>query len=70
MGCAPIAHALWGTVMNYDPKNPKWVLSAMLQLISSIIVIVSFFPMVMRAPFSIQCCISLVTMYVYFLHVT
>lgn len=24
MGCAPIAHALWGSVMNYDPKNPKW----------------------------------------------
>lgn len=26
MGCAPIAHALWGSVMNYDPKNPKWVI--------------------------------------------
>ena len=25
MGCAPIAYALWGSVMNYDPKNPKWV---------------------------------------------
>lgn len=57
MGCAPIAHALWGTAMNYDPKNPKWVLFNVLQLTSSIIEIVSFFQMVMQAPFSTQCCI-------------
>ena len=25
MGCAPIAHALWGSIMNYNPKDPKWV---------------------------------------------
>ena len=25
MGCAPIAHALWTSIMNYDPKNPKWI---------------------------------------------
>ena len=25
MGCAPIAHALWGSVMNYNHENPKWV---------------------------------------------
>ena len=25
MGCAPIAHTLWGSIMNYDPKNPKWI---------------------------------------------
>ena len=25
MGCAPIAHALWTSFMNYDPKNPKWI---------------------------------------------
>lgn len=24
MGCAPMAHALWGQVMTYDPKAPKW----------------------------------------------
>ena len=57
MGCAPIAHALWGTAMNYDPKNSKWVLFNVLQLMSSIIEIVSFFQMVMQAPFSTQCCI-------------
>jgi len=25
IGCAPIANALWGTIMNYSPKHPKWV---------------------------------------------
>ena len=25
MGCAPIAHSLWGSIMNYNPENPKWV---------------------------------------------
>ena len=25
MGCAPIAHTLWGSIMNYDPKNPQWI---------------------------------------------
>ena len=25
MGCAPIAHAQWTSIMNYDPKNPKWI---------------------------------------------
>lgn len=25
MGCAPMAHVLWGSVMNYNPSNPKWV---------------------------------------------
>lgn len=24
MGCAPMAHALWGSIMKYNPKNPKW----------------------------------------------
>ncbi len=24
MGCAPIAHVLFGKVMRYDPKSPKW----------------------------------------------
>eukprot|EP01138_Halocafeteria_seosinensis_P012998 gb/GECG01013276.1/.p1 GENE.gb/GECG01013276.1/~~gb/GECG01013276.1/.p1 ORF type:complete len:414 (+),score=46.54 gb/GECG01013276.1/:1-1242(+) len=24
MGCAPIAHVLWGHVMKYNPKNPQW----------------------------------------------
>ncbi|EGD81735.1 transketolase [Salpingoeca rosetta] len=24
MGCAPMAHALWSYVMNYNPGNPKW----------------------------------------------
>lgn len=24
MGCAPIAHALWGHLMRYSPKDPKW----------------------------------------------
>jgi len=24
MGCAPIAHLLWGEVMKYSPRNPKW----------------------------------------------
>jgi len=25
MGCAPMAHVLWGSVMNYDPSAPKWI---------------------------------------------
>ena len=25
MGCAPMAHLLWGSVMNYDPSKPRWV---------------------------------------------
>jgi len=25
MGCAPIAHALWSSVMNYDPSDPHWL---------------------------------------------
>jgi len=24
MGCAPMAHVLFGEVMNYSPSNPKW----------------------------------------------
>jgi len=24
MGCAPMAHALWGSVMKYSPSNSKW----------------------------------------------
>lgn len=24
MGCAPIAHLLWGEVMNYSPSKPQW----------------------------------------------
>jgi len=24
MGCAPLAHVLYGEVMHYSPKNPKW----------------------------------------------
>ena len=24
MGCAPIAHLLWSTVMNYNPADPAW----------------------------------------------
>mmetsp|Transcript_11593 Transcript_11593/g.12912 ORF Transcript_11593/g.12912 Transcript_11593/m.12912 type:complete len:706 (-) Transcript_11593:133-2250(-) len=24
MGCAPLAHLLWGEVMNYSPSKPKW----------------------------------------------
>lgn len=24
MGCAPMAHVLWGSVMHYNPANPKW----------------------------------------------
>lgn len=24
MGCAPIAHVLYGSIMNYSPKNSKW----------------------------------------------
>ncbi|EDQ91115.1 uncharacterized protein MONBRDRAFT_20362 [Monosiga brevicollis MX1] len=24
MGCAPMAHALWSAVMNYNPSNPRW----------------------------------------------
>jgi len=24
MGCAPIAHVLFGTIMNYAPQEPKW----------------------------------------------
>ena len=24
MGCAPIAHALWSSVMNYAPSTPDW----------------------------------------------
>eukprot|EP00730_Choanoeca_flexa_P000139 TRINITY_DN10062_c0_g1_i2.p1 TRINITY_DN10062_c0_g1~~TRINITY_DN10062_c0_g1_i2.p1 ORF type:complete len:684 (+),score=235.73 TRINITY_DN10062_c0_g1_i2:65-2116(+) len=24
MGCAPLAHALWGRYMNFNPENPKW----------------------------------------------
>jgi len=24
MGCAPIAHALWGHTMHFSPKDPKW----------------------------------------------
>jgi transketolase len=24
MGCAPLAHLLWGEVMNYSPSHPKW----------------------------------------------
>lgn len=26
MGCAPMAHALWGYLMNYSNEDPKWVL--------------------------------------------
>uniref|UniRef100_A0A7S1KC05 transketolase n=1 Tax=Vitrella brassicaformis TaxID=1169539 RepID=A0A7S1KC05_9ALVE len=25
MGCAPMAHALWGSIMNYAPKHPDWI---------------------------------------------
>eukprot|EP00698_Gefionella_okellyi_P018905 TRINITY_DN5723_c0_g1_i1.p1 TRINITY_DN5723_c0_g1~~TRINITY_DN5723_c0_g1_i1.p1 ORF type:complete len:703 (-),score=174.87 TRINITY_DN5723_c0_g1_i1:571-2577(-) len=25
MGCAPMAHLLWGTFMNYNPRDPKWL---------------------------------------------
>lgn len=25
MGCAPIAYELWGSHMNHNPKNPKWL---------------------------------------------
>lgn len=25
MGCAPMAHILWGSIMNYSSVNPKWV---------------------------------------------
>jgi transketolase len=25
MGCAPIAHALFGYAMNFDPKHPDWI---------------------------------------------
>lgn len=25
MGCAPMAHVLFGRVMNYNPANPKWI---------------------------------------------
>lgn len=25
MGCAPMAHVLWGSQMNYDPSQPKWI---------------------------------------------
>ena len=24
MGCAPMAHLLWGEVMNYSPSKPEW----------------------------------------------
>ena len=24
MGCAPMAHVLWTSVMSYDPKDPRW----------------------------------------------
>jgi len=24
MGCAPMAHLLWGEIMNYSPSNPEW----------------------------------------------
>lgn len=27
MGCAPMAHVLWGHFMKYNPQNPKWVSS-------------------------------------------
>ncbi|OAF54159.1 Transketolase [Pseudogymnoascus destructans] len=25
MGMAPVAHVLWNRIMNYNPKNPKWI---------------------------------------------
>lgn len=25
MGCAPIAHCLYGSVMKFSPKNPNWI---------------------------------------------
>jgi transketolase len=25
MGCAPMAHLLWGEVMNYSSKDPAWI---------------------------------------------
>ena len=25
LGAAPMAYTLWGRVMNYNPKNPKWI---------------------------------------------
>lgn len=25
LGCAPIAHALWGRLMRFSPKDPKWL---------------------------------------------
>ena len=25
MGCAPMAYVLWGEVMNYSSKDPKWI---------------------------------------------
>lgn len=25
MGCAPMTYVLWNEVMNYNPKNPKWI---------------------------------------------
>eukprot|EP00954_Amorphochlora_amoebiformis_P019970 1335947-Amorphochlora_amoeboformis.AAC.1 len=25
MGMASMAHVLWGEVMKYNPKNPKWI---------------------------------------------
>jgi transketolase len=25
MGCAPMAHLLWGEVMKYSPSDPEWI---------------------------------------------
>ena len=25
MGCAPMAHVLWGSVMSYSAKDPAWI---------------------------------------------
>ena len=25
MGCAPMSYVIWNEVMNYNPKNPKWI---------------------------------------------
>lgn len=25
MGCAPMAHVLWGFIMNYSAKDPAWI---------------------------------------------
>ena len=66
MGCAPIAHTLWSEVMNYDPKNPKWVRLQGFVVMCSTTVIVSFCPMVMLALFFILCCILPDMMYPFF----